>query len=135
MNEKNENIEAILAKQEEFLKQHGWYTHFVFGDINNKTINVHTHGLENFQHENFQIVLNLPQAVCQNILKNFVDRVKDGEKFKSDDVVENIIKSPYKVRLTTAVESGRNVLRIILPDKDGNLSQETQEPPYDMQWL
>ena len=128
-----DGIDAVLAKQDKAMQDVGWYWHYV--PLEEK-VNIHTHGFaESFNHPDFQIVLaGLPPAVYQSILNNFAERVKAGDVFKEDDVVENIIKSPYKVRLTTSTESQRNVLKIILPDPQGNLSKETQEEIYAKQW-
>jgi len=129
-----DGIDAVLAKQDKAMAEQGWYWHYVTN--NDGSVNIHTHGLqETFQHDDFQIVLaGLPIPVYQNVLSNFVERIKNGDKFKDNDVVENIIVPPYKVRLTTTTEGERSVLRIIFPDKDGDLSKETQEELYAKQW-
>lgn len=47
--------------------------------------------------------------------------------------VEGIIQK-YSLTFTKAEETGREVLRVILPDAAGNLMKEIMDHPYDEQW-
>jgi len=48
---------------------------------------------------------------------------KAGEKFKAGDLVEKVIKD-LPVMFVTAHEGGRQLLRIIFPDKNGKFPNE-----------
>lgn len=122
----------IAEWQNMMLNTHGWYVHYIPEDEN--LVNIHTHGLfEKFDHDDFQIVVPLPEKTAQVIFKTFLDRIKGGEKFKSADVVEHIITN-YSVKLIDAIESNRTVLRIILPDKFGKLDKISMESPFHLQY-
>lgn len=78
--------------------------------------NAHTHGMEKYNHPNFQIVLQLPAQDTGYILNTLGLRVQSGERFRAGDLVEGIFLD-CPVRLDEFEESGRKVLRVIIPDK------------------
>ncbi len=78
--------------------------------------NAHTHGMENYRHPDFQLVLRLPsQEICR-ILNILGLRVQAGERFKAGDMISGIYED-CKVRLDEFEETGRKVLRVVIPDK------------------
>lgn len=79
--------------------------------------NAHTHGMEEYNHQDFQMVLRLPPEEIGRILNTFGLRVKSGEKFKDGDMVSGIYED-CDVRLQEFDETGRKVLRVIIPDAD-----------------
>ena len=114
-----DGVEAFEERQEELMEKHGWVTHYVFDD---KTlmINCHTHGLvEKFGHPDLQIVLPLPGKTCNGIMHTCVERIEKGEVLSG--VVDHILSNDYLVLFVPAKEGGRDVMRLILPDKDQNL--------------
>jgi hypothetical protein len=117
------------------MKRHGWICHFVTDDESSPTgLNLHTHGLqENYQHPDFQIVVLLPEKVGHSILIALADRVKAGEKFQDRQKVDEIIQR-FPVKLIDAVECGRPVLRVILPDPRGKLDLGEIGDPYARQY-
>lgn len=118
------------------IKKHGWIVHFVAGgDEQSPTgFNAHTHGLqENYQHKDFQLVIPLPEKVAHPIFIELADRVKAGEKFVAGQKVDDIIQG-MQVKLIDAVECGRPVLRVILPDKNGKLDLGEIAEPYAQQY-
>lgn len=81
-----------------------------------KTCNAHTHGMEKFGHQDFQVVLRMPDKDISYVLNTFGLRVQNGERFKAGDLVEGIFLD-CSVRLDEFEETGRKVLRIMIPDR------------------
>lgn len=79
--------------------------------------NAHTHGMANYGHMDFQMVLHLPHHEIARILNTLGLRVQDGERFKAGDMVSGIYED-CQIRLDEFEETGRKVLRVIIPDKD-----------------
>lgn len=79
--------------------------------------NAHTHGMEKYGHLDFQIVVELPYEITGHLLNNMGERVRAGEKFKDGDVISDLLRD-YDVRLLRIQEMDREVLRILLPDKN-----------------
>lgn len=127
--------ERYRAFEQEKLAEHGWIVHFVDGDNSSPTgVNVHTHGLmENYDHPDFQIVIPIPPQIIHPILEGLVDRVKEGERFVADELVDEVLHG-YQVKMVEAAECGRTVLRVILPDQKGNLDSWSIEDPYLRQY-
>ncbi len=118
------------------MNKYGWICHFVAtGDEQTSTgFNAHTHGLqENHQHADFQIVIPLPEKVAHAIFITLADRVKAGEKFAAGQKLDEVIQQ-MQVKLIDAVECGRAVLRVILPDKAGKLDLGEIADPYATQY-
>lgn len=82
------------------------------------TCNAHTHGMERYGHPDFQLVLFLPSEEIGRILNTMGMRVQSGERFKAGDYVSGIYED-CQIRLDTFEETGRTVLRVIIPDKHG----------------
>lgn len=122
-----------------------WIIHFVVngamcdccGEVENSfpeyMCNAHTHGMEIYGHLDFQIVLALDPQITGALLNDMGLRVQAGEKFKAGDVISDLI-SNYDVKLVEAEETGRTVLRILLPDKNGLFpGDDGCEYPYSQQ--
>ena len=78
--------------------------------------NAHTHGMDQYGHMDFQMVLKLPLYEICRILNTLGLRVQAGERFKAGDMVSGIYED-CQIRLDEFEETGRNVLRVIIPDK------------------
>lgn len=78
--------------------------------------NAHTHGLEKYGHQDFQLVLHFPHEEIMRILNTMGLRVQAGERFKAGDLVAGIYED-CNVRLDEFEETGRSVLRVVIPDK------------------
>lgn len=125
-----EGADSVLKWQTEMLEKHGWYIHYII-----ETSNHHTHGLtDKFNHPDLQIALNIDPKIVNSIFHRVVELIKKGRAFSHNDVVEHIIKAPFKVKFVNAKEEQRDVLRIILPDSSGNLDFDSIEKPYDLQY-
>ena len=96
--------------------------------------NAHTHGMEKYGHLNFQIVLALDSYTCGTILNNIGLRVQTGEKFKSGDILSDVLADGYSVQLVEVEEAERRVLRIMLPDPENRFPGDKGcEYPYNKQ--
>ena len=108
----------------ECLAQFGFWVDYVEDEFaglprpRSRMVNYHTHGfVESWGHPDFQIVFPLPVADVMATLHTFAERVKKGDKFTAGQICDEIIEEPYKVKLAAARECGRDVLRILVPDK------------------
>jgi len=133
----------VMTHMQEQMAKHGWIAHFVTQDPSSPTgFNAHTHGLaENNQHPDFQIVLPMPPDLAHDLLRIMAERVKEGEKFQADQKVAEVIGGLGKldgrellVKLIDATEGDRPVLRMVLPDKDGNLDLGQIADPFAAQY-
>ncbi|MED2737171.1 DUF4262 domain-containing protein [Bacillus toyonensis] len=112
-------------KKKASLEVFGWYTDLAEPiDAEQGILNMHTVGVEQtYKHKDFQIVIYMPPNVAHMLFTMLVDRVKSGETIevnkKYDDVLED-----YDVYFVERAENGRNVLRMILPDKEGNFPED-----------
>lgn len=123
-----EVAEAKFAKeQNELMDKYGWIAHYVADDSDYPLgANFHTHGMaENFGHLDLQVVFPVDPQIVHSLFWNVFNRIKEGEQFKDGDTAERIAGGGYLVKFVDAIENGRPVLRIILPDKDGNLDRDT----------
>ena len=104
-----------------------WIIHCVFSnetiDSDVAYINAHTHGLEQYGHLDFQVVIALPSNLLGYILNTLGDRVRNGEVFKNGETVDDLLQD-LSVRLDEFEETGRTVLRVILPDEENLLWPE-----------
>jgi hypothetical protein len=121
-------MDSLTSKEEEaLLKSHGWYSHLILPEyVGQKWVNYHTHGLpEHYGHLDFQIVLPVDGDTLHKLATRLVDRVKQGERFASGMHVSGIIEDydVLLVKMTETQNTQHPVLRVILPDKDGNLDK------------
>ena len=99
------------------------------------TCNAHTHGMEKYGHMDFQLVLNYSTREIARILNTMALRVKNGERFHVGDMVSGIYMD-CDIRLDAFQETGRTVLRIIVPDKNNRFPEEDGcMEPYCLQLL
>lgn len=97
--------------------------------------NAHTHGMSKYGHPDFQMVLAMsPQEVCY-ILNSFGKMVQNGATFKNGEYVAGIFEDCV-VRLQTFWETDREVLRVIIPDRNNIFPEDPRcEEPYCHQLL
>lgn len=108
-----EALELGRRRDQEAIKKHGWVAHAIV-DRNS----VHTHGLpESFGHLDLEVCLPVPPEKAHLWLAALVDEIKHGRRFKHGDHVNDVFLCP--VRFHSAVEDGRQVLRVIFPDRFG----------------
>jgi hypothetical protein len=121
-----EAIESLRAWQDRQMATVGWYAHYVYQDPAIPAgANCHTHGLEEtFGHPDFQLVIPLHPRVARGILNELVEGVKSGRRFEPGlhtGVIRNI-----SVLIAGTIEGGRQVLRIILPDRHGQIGPSAE---------
>lgn len=120
-------LEDLQQQADEMMAKYGWYYHLVPG-------NIHTHGIEeSFAHKDLQIALFIPQPVAQAVFDSMVDRIKEGWTFLPGKDYDGVIRS-FKIRIMAATENDRNVLRVILPDPDGELDKDKMAKEYATQY-
>lgn len=97
--------------------------------------NAHTHGMEKYNHPDFQMVLRASNEEICRILNTLGLRVQQGEKFYDGAYVTGIYED-CRVRLQQFEETGRKVLRVIIPDGN-NIFPENPAcvAPYNLQLL
>lgn len=129
--EEPRDLDAIMAEN---IKKYGWQGHYVAAtgspdepdDLREGYVNYHTHGLpESLGQPDLQIVIPLPPELAHQLFWTFVDRMKAGETFVADQKVEKIIQD-YPLLLKAAKECGRDVLRVVFPDKAGRFPGEPE---------
>jgi len=99
------------------------------------TCNCHTHGMELYNHLDFQIIIEYPREEIGRILNTLGLRVQAGETFKDGDFVEGIYED-CSVRLNEFTDNGRKVLRVVIPDRNNRFPEdEGCEGPYTYQTL
>jgi hypothetical protein len=125
MKKHKENFKNVIDFENKMMKKYGWYVHFIMREDNTPFgINIHTHGLhETYNHKDLQICIPLPQRVAHQILINIVNEIKNGTTFSPGIKYENILLN-YKIELIEAKEGGREILRVIIPDADGEYKNE-----------
>lgn len=85
--------------------------------------NAHTHGLDRYGHRDFQVIIALPPVEVGRILNTMGLRVQAGERFNPGDLIEGIYED-CSVRLDAFEETGRTVLRVVIPDKYNKFPEE-----------
>jgi len=135
-------VDALEQKEKEGVEKYGWYAHAVPGDFKNSPtgMNIHTHHIqESFNHPDLQIVISVSPSqfgVMMSILHNAVNNfIKKGEKFEVGKEYKNIVGNGYSVTFAKTKECGREVLRMILPDKNGYIQKnEPMSGGYELQY-
>jgi hypothetical protein len=115
--------EASKKKEREGIIQYGFYIHAVKDDCKcPHHINFHTHGLkEVFGHLDLQICFPLQVEIAYPIFHGMVDEIRAGKIFEAGKKYSSILVN-YNVELIEAIECGRPVLRLLLPNKQGTLA-------------
>lgn len=127
----------MTAFEQKAMDKHGFYSHIITsGDPGVPYgFNYHTHGLPlSLGHLDFQIVLPMPPESAHDIIHGIVHSIRSAQKtFVAGQRYEHIIKN-YEVTFIEAVENTRKVLRLILPDTNGSLTEETLSDYFKKQY-
>ncbi|MFX1704980.1 DUF4262 domain-containing protein [Chitinophaga sp. CC14] len=119
-----------LSQQQLLFKKNGWIQHLILNEDPSHYpagINIHTHGLStNFNHRDIQICLPIRPELASSILAQMVENIKAGTKYEPGNSYEGVLSGGYKIGIINSVESGRAVLRVIIPDENGTL----EDPRY-----
>lgn len=119
----------------------GFYIHYTAPEGYDDFVNYHTHGLkESRNHKDFQIILPadseviysattydafvaLPtnlKAICE-IIWNLVAKIDEGEVFEPGMEIYEPLHN-YSIKIVDAIENGKEVLRVLLPDENGEFN-------------
>jgi hypothetical protein len=130
------DLKAVRAWESECLEKSGFYIHVVEGQQDvASNFNAHTHGLmESMGHPDLQILAPLPTESIGGIFHGIIDKIRKGWKVAAGDIDASVLTNGYKVTYCWATESGRRVIRVILPDVKGNLDPKTMEMPFALQY-
>lgn len=131
-----EMVEVNKAAEQAGLEKHGWYTH-IHRELNSDgLVNFHTHGLisKNGKCLDLQIVYPMNHVLANLIFWEFADLLDLGEELKSGQILY-IRQFDMTVMLANAIEGGRVVHRIIIPDERGWLQQDQQSDAHGKQWI
>lgn len=101
-----------------------WIIHYIIDAVGpGGMINTHTHGMNAYGHLDFQVVLNLPPEHIGYLLNTMGSRVQNGERFHPGQLVSGIYED-CPIQLKKYRETGRDVLRIIIPDKNNRFPED-----------
>jgi hypothetical protein len=132
--DRQEALNRLVDLENKAMLKHGFYVHLIADDFSSPTnFNAHSHGMESFDHLDFQLIVPLPNHIAHNIISTLVERVKSGERFFDGQRLDKIIQN-FEVKLIEATESDRKVFRIVLPDPNGKLELEEINEQYIVQY-
>ena len=101
-----------------------WIIHYIINAIGpGGIINTHTQGMKAYGHLDFQVVLNLPPEHIGYLLNTLGHRVQHGEHFVPGQLVSGLYED-CPIRLEKFRETGRDVLRVIIPDKNNRFPED-----------
>ena len=95
--------------------------------------NAHTHGMNKYNHKDFQVVLDTDTKTIGYLLNTMGLRVQAGERFSNGDIVSGLFED-CDVRLLEVPEGDRTVLRLVIPDGKNRFPEDpTCDYPYNQQ--
>lgn len=103
-----------------------WYIHSIFQtpDLPDYIQNNHTHGMqEEYDHYDFQLLINPGENEISRLLNTISFRVQEGERFIHGQMVSGLYED-CNIRLDLSRETGRDVLRLIIPDADNRFPED-----------
>jgi len=143
-----EQRDKYEAWEREQMQKHGWIAHMVGpscecgacgehnmeGDTDSPTrVNYHTHGLPNYDHMDLQIVLPLAPKSAMNIFHILADLIKEGLKIEAGTTFQGPFQMPLSFQRAIEADD-HEVLRVIIPDKNGAIEADKMDPAYAVQW-
>lgn len=88
----------------------------------------HTHGMNKYNHLEFQVVLDYGPQETGRLLNTMGDRVRDGESFKDGDEIKGLYLDCSVFLKEVRDASNNKVLRLIIPDKENRLPEQSTAP-------
>jgi hypothetical protein len=111
------------AWERQCMEEFGFFSHYV-PDAAERFVNLHTHGFdESWGHPDFGIVLPITMELGTVILQRLAELVKGGEQFVDGGTYDHVLQG-LRVRMVSVPETGRKILRVLIPDKAGVLPGE-----------
>ena len=131
---REEALLRVRAWEEKQVRKRGWFVHFIVDGLPNGMANIHTHGIaETFGHPDLQLTVNIGERNVMGIFHALVKRIRGGEVLRVGFDYGDIAQG-YRTRFIHAVEGGRPVLRLIVPDVAGILERETMDLMFAKQY-
>jgi hypothetical protein len=120
-------LDAVKEIEDKGMETQGWFAHIVpENPAIPEGINYHTHGCDvSFGFSDFQAVINVVPTQIHFIVRNLIEHVKTNKlQPKSGDMIQlDILTIP--LLLLQAKEGNRKVLRVCVPDEQGNFQTST----------
>ncbi|MDH6674332.1 hypothetical protein M2277_005024 [Paenibacillus sp. LBL] len=128
------DISKMIREEVEMLKKHGWLMHAVpASQYDGVHANYHTHGVfESWSHMDFQITLDMNPIMAHSIIEVAVENVKEGFRYGNNKVYDNILVG-MPVMMKVFFECDREVMRIVLPNKKGEIPSRTDGDVFSRQ--
>lgn len=115
------------------IAKYGWYAEYI---LDTEHPDFHTHGFrQKFKHLDFQIVMpNFPSNLAMYCFHEIARFISEGNSYKDGDLLHDNILDGLTIKLFQTKESGRPVLRMIMPDKQNRFDREDISYPYRIQY-
>ncbi len=120
-------------KETKMIEEYGYMVHMVYDDPDTGGANLHSHGITRINCPDLQIVVGLPPNILSPLFNDYYEMMKSGQKIEIGKNYDEFLHG-YSVQFIWAVEQNRDVLRMILPDKQGNLDKEKMDDKFSFQW-
>jgi hypothetical protein len=119
------------AAEKVSLEKNGFYVHISLNDPTVPTgFNAHTHGFpESFGHRDIQLVAPGTPENVETVFRELADYVKKGKKLVGGRTYKDVLDGleNFQFLCVPAIESGREVFRIILPNMVGSFDPANME--------
>jgi hypothetical protein len=127
------SLDAAIAHVDQWksdmMEEYGWYAlYFAHHDESPTDFVACTYGFqESYKHLDVQVVMRMEESRLHPILVHIALSIKGGMKFTPGEVTGEILRD-FNCKIMAAKFEGRDVLRIILPDKANNVEFSKMNP-------
>lgn len=114
-----------------------WQIHLVSDNKGFKKYmcDAHTHGINKFFNTEIQMVLNIDSKLIANLINDIGRLIKSGYKFTEGDLLYNLLTDDMPIGFINAKDyEGEPILRILLPDVNGEVYKPNVTDVYAMQY-
>jgi len=125
-------IEQLHELEQEAYEKNGWIVHVT---ASFDSLSIHTHGLRQKYGQSeleMRLPLYFPVDIIAQIIELMIKRMEAGEVLKPDTDYDEILQG-VQVRLVI-INPSEDRLRIILPDRNGELNKDTIDPDFATQY-
>lgn len=122
-------------------KEYSWTIHLVTEEPDKPIFHpgmcdAHTHGLDKYGSKEIQFVLGFSPQNIGYILNTVGEMVRDGLKLHDGMYIENICADEAKIKVfETKDVFGDPVFRLIMPDGEFKYPEDSEEYPYNLQYI
>lgn len=121
-------MEGLSDFEHNAVRKFGWWVHLLTeSDPSSPTgFNMHTHGVAEFYgHTDFQCVFpHIDPSYIMAFWNDMINDIKQGQRFLPDIDYPGYAEDGYFIRFIEAVEDGRPVLRMLIPNTAGRYEAE-----------